>query len=110
MGKYQSGHEVQHTYEYSSNQCAKRCCLYTLCAGYYWERDTRRCSLTRSTGLTKPVSEKYQWCQKKLGMIFIFWYHFTYFLQEPNQICLLFSSVDHSGFLFSETSTWCYVS
>ena len=70
-GKYQSGHEIQHTTEYSSNQCAKRCCLHSYCVGYYWERDTMRCSLTKSSGMAMKDSHKYSYCEKQLGKLIV---------------------------------------
>ena len=65
--KYQSGHEVQHTTEYSNSQCARRCCFYELCVGYYWNKQTFRCSLTKSTGLTVAAAAYTSWCAKKMG-------------------------------------------
>ena len=79
-GKYQAGSIIQNTYEYSSNQCAKRCCHHVFCSGYYWERNTRYCSLTKATGQQMHDSVKYQQCFKDLGMFLKFLVKVTFTL------------------------------
>ena len=67
VNKNRPGHVLQHTKEFSREQCAKRCCMRTGCVGYDWESDTNNCYLTNKRKVSLTIKAKRWSCEKAPG-------------------------------------------
>ena len=82
-GKARPGNMVQHTKEYSQEECAKRCCMRTDCVGYDWNKETTDCHLTNKVGKKLTDKKGTMTCERIPGNVHMF-KSFTESFQVPS--------------------------